>query len=347
MASPLKVGILNDLSAGPPSGTGIERWLRLAVDELIGAGRIDREVEFVNGWGIGLPYGTAAAVERAFADLIGQGVLVIVGPSVGDNALVATPLAERHRVPTLNWAGSERARGDYMFHLQVGSHEDESIIIANHLAALGVERVCVVYDRSPIGRRHYHFFQTEAEVVGLRIAAASSISPISQHCASVVDLALEAKPHALVYLGFGLAARAVAKALSGRGWTGPRLMNTAGMHGYQSDVAEIFEGWTYLDMHSDHNRTLAALRERLGMASDRTYKAATGYDLGRLLAEGLARAPELTRDGVKDGLEQVKWLPAAEGYEGTLLGFGVQDRGGLHGRYLVFRRWLGGRSTEE
>jgi branched-chain amino acid transport system substrate-binding protein len=42
----------------------------------------------------------------------------------------------------------------------------------------------------------------------------------------------------------------------------------------------------------------------------------------------------------------VKWLPAAEGYEGTVLGFGIQDRGALHGRYLVVRQWVGGRSVE-
>ena len=74
--------------------------------------------------------------------------------------------------------------------------------------------------------------------------------------------------------------------------------------------------------------------------------AAKGHDVGRLVAEGLARAPELTRAGVRHGLEQVKWLPAAEGHEGTLLGFGIQDRGALHGRYLVVRQWLGGQTIQ-
>ena len=45
---------------------------------------------------------------------------------------------------------------------------------------------------------------------------------------------------------------------------------------------------------------------------------------------------------MKAGLEQVKWLPAAEGEEGTTPGFGIQDRGALHGRYLVVRQWRGG-----
>ena len=48
--------------------------------------------------------------------------------------LVATPLADRARIPTINWAGTERARSEFMFHLQVGSHEDEPVLLA--LAAI-------------------------------------------------------------------------------------------------------------------------------------------------------------------------------------------------------------------
>jgi len=125
MATPMLVGILNDMSEGPPPPGDTERWLRFAIDELIGTGRLDRDVEFVHSFGLGLPSGTAAAVERAYDELVDHDVLVIVGPAIGDNALVATPVAERHRVPTINWAGSERARSEYMFHLQVGSHEEE------------------------------------------------------------------------------------------------------------------------------------------------------------------------------------------------------------------------------
>jgi hypothetical protein len=195
MPASMRLGILNDLPL--PQGSSVpsdtERWLSFAVEELANAGRLDRSVEFVHAGGSGLPSGTAAAVERAYTSLVEQDVLLIVGPAIGDNALVATPLAERYCVPTINWAGAERARGEYMFHLQVGSHE---------------------------------------------------------------------------------------------------------------------------------------------------------YDLGRLVAEALARAPELTREGLKHGLERVKWLPAAEGYDGTLLGFGIRDRGALHGRYLVLRKWVGGHSVE-
>jgi branched-chain amino acid transport system substrate-binding protein len=324
----------------------MQSWLRLTADEFVGAGRLDREVEFVHAWGLGLPSGTAAAVERAFAALVLQDVLLIVGPAIGDNALIARALADSHGTPTINWAGSERARSEYMFQLQVGSHEDESIVLARYIASLGVQRVGVVHDRSPIGRRHLLFFQAETELLGLRMTGAASVGPLAADATIEVNTVLEAGAEALVYLGLGLSAPAVAQAVRARNWRGACAMNTAGLRGYASEFARIIDGWVYVDMHSDHNATLTTLRRRLGVAPAKGLAAAKGYDLGRLVAEGLARAPEFTREGVKEGLEQVKWIPAAQGHEGTLLGFGNYDRGALHGRYLVLRQWQDGQSLE-
>ncbi len=345
-AAPIRVGILNDLASGPPAPGDSEYWLTLAVDELLASGRLDRPVEFVHAWGLGLPQGTAAAVERAFHQLVEQDVLMIVGPAIGDNALVATPLAERLQVPTLNWAGSEQARGEYMFHLQVGSHEDESIVLARHLAQAGCRRIGVVHDRSPIGQRHAEFLQAEAGILGLNMTALRPVAPLATDATDAVAGVLDTAPDAVVYLGLGVAAPAVARALSERGWQGPRAMNTAGLRGYAPDFARLIDGWTYVDLHSDDNRTLSALRQRLALPPQRALAAAKGHDLGRLVAEGLARAPQLTRHGVRHGLEQVKYLPAAQGHEGTLLGFGHCDRGALHGRYLVVRQWRDGVSVQ-
>jgi hypothetical protein len=70
------------------------------------------------------------------------------------------------------------------------------------------------------------------------------------------------------------------------------------------------------------------------------------YDIGRLVAEGLSRAVHLTGPGVKDGLEEVKRLPAASGYDGTTMGFGAWDRAALKGGYLVLRQWKDGKTVE-
>jgi branched-chain amino acid transport system substrate-binding protein len=342
----VRVGILNDMCDGPPAVGDITDWLAREVAAVQAAGRLDAEVEFVHSYGLGLPSGTAAAVERAYEELARQDVAMICGPAIGDNALIATPLVERHRIPTINWAGAERARGEYMFHLQVGSHEDESLVMARHLHAIGVKRAGVVYDQSPIGTRHLKYLEDEARIIGLEVCAAEAISPLAEDASPAVDKVLAARPDGFVYLGLGLSAPAVARPLTARGWQGPRIMNTAGLRGYQADFAQSIDGWIYIDMHSDRNRTLCRLRETMGLEANQAVWAAKGYDFGRLVAEGLARSADFTREGVKVGLEQVKWLPAAEGEEGTTLGFGIQDRGALHGRYLVLRQWLGGRTVE-
>ncbi|VWX51687.1 ABC transporter substrate-binding protein [Novosphingobium sp. 9U] len=346
MPDTVRVGVLNDMADLGPGPGDMTDWLEREVERLGARGRITAPVEFVHAYGLGLPSGTAEAIEKAYQELVDQDVVLIVGPAIGDNALIAAPLAERARVPTINWAGAERARSRYMFQLQVGSHEDESLVIARHLARSGAQRIAVVYDNSPIGTRHLKHLDDEAAILGLQVVARADISPLAHEAEQQVTAALGGGPDGFVYLGLGVSAPPVAQALTRSGWTGPRIMNTAGLRGYHGDFAQVCDGWIYVDMHSDENRTLQALRQEMGLSASEALAAAKGHDLGRLVAEGIARARDISREGLRVGLEQVKWLPAAEGEEGTLLGFGIQDRGALHGRYLVVRQWVDGRSIE-
>ena len=135
---------------------------------------------------------------------------------------------------------------------------------------------------------------------------------------------------ALVYLGLGLSAPAVARAVTARGWDGPCAMNTAGLRGYSGTAGFIDAGVRRHAFRPQYDARRVAPASPC--SAGQIVLLPPGYDIGRLVAEGLARAPERTRKGIKQGLEQVKWLPAAEGHEGTLLGFGNYDRGALHGR---------------
>jgi ABC-type branched-subunit amino acid transport system substrate-binding protein len=350
MAAPILVGVLHDMvdpaGDGASTGDNAEVMMRLAIDDCIRSGRLDRDVEFVHATGFGLPEGTAFAVAQAFAELVDQGVVMIVGPAIGDNALVATPLADRARVPTINWAGTERARGEFMFHLLVGSHADAGVRPARHVASRAAGRVGVVFDRSPIGRRYLAFFEAECEALGLDVSARVSIAPLADDATREVASVRASGAEALVYLGLGLVGTEVAGARREAGWDVPAAMNTAGLRGHDPVYARAIDGWTYVDMVADDNPVLARVRARLGADAPPGMTPAVGYDLGQLVAEGLARAPELTADGVHDGLELVKQVPAAEGRAGTTLGFGHWDRGALHGAYLVLRRWHDAASVE-
>ncbi len=344
MATTVRVGVLNDMGDLGAAPGDMADWLEREVQVLRASGRIAQTVEFCHAYGLGLPTGTAEAIEHAYQELVDQDVALIVGPGVGDNALVVAPLAERMRVPTIHWTGAERAQGKYMFQLQASSHEDECLVVARQLAGLGARRLGVVYDISPTGTRYLRALENEAAVLGLELCARERLSPISHDASETATALLASEPDAVVYLGLGVAAPALARALADTGWPGPRMMNTAGLRGYRGDFE--CDDWCYVDMHSDGNRTLGALCDQLDIPANGRAAAAKGHDLGRLVAEGIARARDGSREGLRVGLEQVKWLPAAQGEEGTLLSFGIHDRAALHGRYLVVRQWQGGESVE-
>src|SRR6476619_3132944 len=105
------------MTDGPPCPSDMESWLQLVADEYVASGRTDRRVEFVHRWGLGLPAGTEAAVVRGFEELVRHQPLISFAPMVGRKARIATPLADKVHLPTVNWAGSERGRSEYMFRL--------------------------------------------------------------------------------------------------------------------------------------------------------------------------------------------------------------------------------------
>ena len=342
--APIVVGVLAD-RPGPESPLLAE--VRRVVAEAVATGRIDRPVEFVTEVADGLPHGTAAAVADGFARLVARRSLIVLGPTITDNGLVVRELADAARIPCCNWTGSEQTRSEWMFQYQIGSLEEEPHLLAAHLSALGHRRVAVVQDRSPIGSRYSTFFDLAAEREGLEIAGRTLVSPVAEQLGPAVADLGRSGSDALCYLGLGLSAGALGRALADVGDHPPVFANSALMFGYAfPEWTARWEGWTYVDAWSEENpRLRALLAERGGAVGGLPMQVAAGDDLGRLLAEALAGAELLTPAGVKDSLERVKWLPATLGRPGTTMGFGAHDRGALKGGFILLRRWVGGSSV--
>ena len=343
--APLLLGVLYDFPQGD-GGESFETALRLGLDDTAGGGRLDRAVDLIAVHARGLPSGTAAAVEGGFEALAAEGVLAVVGPSISDNGLIVRDLADRAGIPCVNYTGGEVTRSEHMFHYQVGSLEEEPAVLARHLAATGRTSVALVHDHSPVGRRYADAFDEARSGVGLDVVGRAAVSPVAEDAGDLVERLRRGGPDAVVYLGLGVAARALAVGLDAAGWDVPVVANSALMFGYaRKDWRAGWEGWVYVDTVSDGNRVRQALRER----SPRTAAGPVGvaaYDIGRLVGEAAVRCQHLTRDGMRDALERVKQLPAASGVDGTTMGFGRFDHGALKGRYLVLRTWRDGRTVE-
>jgi branched-chain amino acid transport system substrate-binding protein len=342
-ALPVRVGVLYDF---PQADDLFEHALRIGLDEVARSGRLDREFEIVARHVRGLPSGSEHEVASGFRDLADAGAVVIVGPSISDNALIVTPRCDREELPAINYTGGERTRSQWMFHYQVGSLEEEPPVLAGRMVERALRRAAVLFDQSPVGRRYADAFDAARVRLGLDLAGVASISPLAENAEELLARLRDGRPDVLLYFGLGVASRAVSLARATLGWDVPVLANSALMFGYaRRDWRDGYAGWEYLDTVADDNRVRAALREVSKRAGGSPIGCA-GYDIGRLLAEAVARAEHLTRAGIADGLRRVKLLPAASGYDGTLMGFGTWDHAALKGHYLVLREWRDGRSVQ-
>jgi len=333
------VGVLHDYPR-PDGGASFEWAVRLGIGEVEATGRLPAPVILMHE-------PAHDDIAAAFARLVDRGVLAILGPAITDGALVVRPLVDEAGVPCINYAGTDEARSAWLFHFQIGSLEDEPALLVDHCVRRRLTRVVLVQDTSRVGNRMAAFFR-DAAAARCELTAHLRVEADGAGIGPAVAAARHAKPDALVFVGFWRAAHGLAVEMKAQNWTVHAVANSALMYGHADPVwARDWDGWTYVDTFSEANPHFAAL-SRTAAAANRTAGPgeAGAYDMGRLLAEGIARAPELTRAGIRAGLERVKALPAATGRAGTLMGFGNWDRGALKGPYLVLREWRRGRSAE-
>ncbi len=337
----MRIGVLHDFRRAD-GGASFEWAVRLGIDAVDRQGRLPAPLELVH-----MPaHGGDDSLERAFARLVDEGVLAMLGPALTDGALAVRPLADAAEMPCLNYAGNDQARSAYLFHFQIGSLEDEPPLLVGDLVRRGLTRVALIQDPSEVGKRLAAFFTAAAAAARCDVVTHAVVEHDGTGAVAAVAAARQAGAVALVTLGFWRAAQAVAQARRARSWPVPALANSALMYGHADPIWALdWEGWTYADTYDEANPRFAALARRAAADGRPCGPGEAGaYDMGHLLAEGIARAPELSRAGLRAGLERVKALPTATGRAATLMGFGNWDRGALKGPYLVLREWREGHS---
>lgn len=130
--------------------------------------------------GKGLPYGTAKAVEDAWLELAGCGRLGNHRPR-DHRQLHRDPPPVRHAgIPTINFPGTRKTRGEYGFHCQIGSLYDGGPLVARAIAAETPTTVAMIRDRSVIGDEFFRHFGVEIGEERLtslpgRLSAAASV----------------------------------------------------------------------------------------------------------------------------------------------------------------------------
>ena len=346
---PHKIGFLNEglFPAGEVFEQSLGRALQLRFDEALERGEIDRPIELIEAFGTGLPNGTAYAVEEAWLELADAGVLAIIGPAKTDNCIAVKHLFEEHCVPTLNFPGTTKSRGEYGFHYQLGALYEDGPTIVRALVAKGLTEIAVIRDKSPVGNEYFEYFIDACDRLGVTVLADAKCSPIATDLSAQVAAAKKVNPQALVYLGFGAVLLELSREMQRSSWDLPRFTTTAGLHWYSKtpEEKEVLSGWVFVDMIDEDNEVLqhvvTEIKARWGFDAFNTTFGCL-YDLATLVVLGLSYAPVYTPEGMKEGLERIHHVPAALGAQGTVQGFGPHERTALKGPdYLVLRQMQG------
>jgi branched-chain amino acid transport system substrate-binding protein len=328
-----------------------EREIRMAFDDAIERGVLDRRYEFVFEEDAGLPQSTAQDGIDAFNRLVDAGCLAVVGANYTDSAIALADHANGRGVPLISMCGTDQFHGEYCFRVGNGDVGDEPALIVNWLKRQRHQRVAVVSPASPIGEEYFKFFRQECRRLGVAVGAVESVSAATSPDALVAKLGAlrDTNPDALVWLGYGglFVADYVRPALAELGWDPPRIVTTAFMQyiwGF-----EKFEGWVGIDQWCPDNRHMQRFLERFvaryGEQPNQWPNAIPGlaYDMASIVVEALHRAPILTPNGVKQGIERIRYLPAATGGPNTHIAGGPYDHQMFKGDWLLYGRVRDGR----
>ncbi|MEE9284985.1 MAG: ABC transporter substrate-binding protein [Dehalococcoidia bacterium] len=340
---PIKLGVLYDAPTINPD-TPTFRGMELRLEEFHAQGGVQgRQVELVfhaaNAAHEGLPENAVAG----WRHLAGNPEVVgILGPGITDNTVAVIDAVDEGKVPTIQWSGDETARGEWYFHFQAGSLPDEGLYLARLMAKLGHHRVGVL-QAGVVGERYFAGFKQASQDLGLEIV---SHQLAHVHATSVVpqmERIRDAAPDCALFLGMAEPTLAFGRAIRELGWDVPRFSNSAMLTmALDPKAIEVNEGIIWVDQYEPRNPVLArvekAYADRYGQRPPPIFSVAIGYDMMTLMLEGLRKSTNLTRVGLKDGLERVHQLPCATGGLNPVMGFSPWDRQAIKGPDLFMFR---------
>jgi branched-chain amino acid transport system substrate-binding protein len=343
----IKIGWLGSALDGP--GGGYDKIHRLAFDEATEHGVLNRPVEFVIHPENGLPQGSAKNAIDGFKYLVDEGCIAVAGAYSSDNAMVVGPFANELQVPLVSWCGTERFWGPYCFRLGNGDCGGDPALIVGWLKKHGYDRVAVLSEVSPNGEEYFRYFRMECRRRGITVAAVETVSQTPADLAQNLDNLRAVGADALVYMGYGILAASgtLREALDKLAWDPPRIMTTAFM--FYLMGFEKFEGWVGIDQLCPDNRLASGFHQR--------YVARYGddppmwpnaipvlaFDTARVLAEAAFRAPVLTGWGMKEGFEQIRFMPSATGGPQTHIAGSPYDHQLFKGDWLLYGRIRNGK----
>jgi ABC-type branched-subunit amino acid transport system substrate-binding protein len=333
---------------------------QLAFDEAHESGLLDRPVELKVVEVEGLPYARATtlleAVDAAVRDFQ---PIAIIGPHTSENVPIINPYAEEVGIPFVAMCGAIDLAGPWTFLTPNGTFPDEAILMVDHAVDVcGASRIGLIREDNLLGDEYATNIKRRAQIRGVSIVADVAVGSFIEgdDGPAAVTAMRDAGADAYMYVGFGANAFAVLGAsqkLAADGYDVPRITMSIFMGTIEGlapyvGLIDNFEGWVGVDQFDEHNVTFTSMldrfEKRFGRRPVHCYTA-QGYDMGNVVAHGLAGAKPHSREGLRRGLESIRRLDAAAGGPGNHISFGPYDHRGYKGDYIVMRQIRDGQNV--
>ena len=357
---PHRVAIIQDWGVGLEPLYDQYDATQLAFDEAHESGLLDRPVELKVVEVEGLPYARATtlleAVDAAVRDFQ---PIAIIGPHTSENVPIINPYAEEVGIPFVAMCGAIDLAGPWTFLTPNGTFPDEAILMVDHAVDVcGASRIGLIREDNLLGDEYATNIKRRAQIRGVSIVADVAVGSFIEgdDGPAAVTAMRDAGADAYMYVGFGANAFAVLGAsqkLAADGYDVPRITMSIFMGTIEGlapyvGLIDNFEGWVGVDQFDERNVTFTSMldrfEKRFGRRPVHCYTA-QGYDMGNVVAHGLARAKPHSREGLRRGLETIRRLDAAAGGPGNHISFGPYDHRGYKGDYIVMRQIRNGQNV--
>ena len=357
---PHRVAIIQDWGVGLQPLYDQYDATQLAFDEAHESGLLDRPVELKVVEVEGLPYARATTLLDAVDAAVREfEPIAIIGPHTSENVPIINPYAEQVGIPFIAMCGALDLAGPWTFLTPNGTFPDEAILMVDHAVDVcGASRIGLIREDNLLGDEYAANIKRRAQIRGVAIVAEVAVGSFIEgdDGPAAVTAMQDAGADAYMYVGFGANAFAVLGAsqkLAADGYDVPRItmsifMGTIDGLAPYVGLIDNFEGWVGVDQFDERNVTFTSMldrfEKRFGRRPVHCYTA-QGYDMGNVVAHGLARAKPHSREGLRRSLETIRRLDAAAGGPGNHISFGPYDHRGYKGDYIVMRQIRDGQNV--
>ena len=357
---PHRVAIIQDWGVGLQPLYDQYDATQLAFDEAHESGLIDRPVELRVVEVEGLPYARATTMLDAVDRVVREfEPIAIIGPHTSENVPVINPYVERVGIPFIAMSGALDLAGPWTFMTPNGTFPDEAILMVDHAVDVcGATKLGLIREDNLLGDEYATYLKRRADVRGTPFVAEVRVGSFidGDSAMSAVSAMRDGGADAYMYVGFGANAFAILEAsqkLAAEGYDAARItmsiyMGTIeGLTPY-TGLIDNFEGWVGVDQFDERNLAFTSMldrfEKRFGRRPVHCYTA-QGYDMGNVVAHGLATAKPHSREGLRRSLETIRRLDATVGGPGNHISFAPYDHRGYKGDYITMRQVRGGQNV--